>query len=73
LAHIDVRARSALRMHQAGSRGDAGADTRVIWHRLIFRCARNHDCAATRKNNLLYGTLKLWPDTSTTSRMGRRQ
>jgi hypothetical protein len=50
-----------------------GAGARVIRHPLIFRCARNRDCATTSKNNLLYGTLKLWPDTSITSGMGRRQ
>src|SRR5882724_222658 len=51
----------------------ARSPVRVIGHSLIFCCARNRDCATTRKNNLLYGTLKLWPDTSITSQMGRRQ
>jgi len=61
-------------MHQAEQpRLARWGRARVIWHRLIFRCARNRDCATTRKNNLLYGTLKLCPDTSMTLRMGRRQ
>ncbi len=44
-----------------------GSGTRVISHPLIFRCVRNFDSETTRKNNLLYGILKLWPDTSITS------
>ena len=35
---------------------------RVVFHPLIFRCARSCDYETTDKNNLLYGTLQLWPD-----------
>lgn len=61
-------------MHRTAGRAwrrEVGA--RVISHPLIFRCVRNCDSKSTRKNNLLYGTLQLWPDTSITSGMGRRQ
>jgi hypothetical protein len=50
-----------------------GVRARVVSHPLIFRCVRNFDSKTTYKINLVYGTLKLWPDTSITSRMGRRQ
>jgi hypothetical protein len=61
-------------MHRTGRpRMAPGVGARVISHPLIFRCVRNFDSETTRKNNLLYGTLQLWPDTSITSGMGRRQ
>jgi hypothetical protein len=51
-----------MRFHSSGQR----SGTLVISHLLIFRCVRNFDSETTRKNNLLYGTLQLWPDTSIT-------
>src|SRR5216684_6441243 len=59
---LPIRRASAFSLADASGGAaavDAPGPARVISHRLIFRCGRNRDCTTTRKNNLLYGTLKL--------------